>query len=86
MQRLDNSLPPGKFLSLFCRLLIFFSKSTFSKKKSFMNTIRVSNSVDPDQARRFVGPDLGPNCLQNIIGRLLYKIKVKTIFSNVIFH
>ena len=22
------------------------------------------NSLDPDQARRFVGPDLGPNCLQ----------------------
>ena len=26
----------------------------------------VSNSLDPDQARHFVGPDLGPNCLQNI--------------------
>ena len=24
----------------------------------------VSNSLDPDQARRYVGPDLGPNCLQ----------------------
>ena len=24
----------------------------------------MSNSLDPDQARRFVGPDLGPNCLQ----------------------
>ena len=22
------------------------------------------NSLDPDQARRFVGLDLGPNCLQ----------------------
>ena len=22
------------------------------------------NSLDPDQARHFVGPDLGPNCLQ----------------------
>ena len=21
-------------------------------------------ALDPDQARRFVGPDLGPNCLQ----------------------
>ena len=30
----------------------------------FFNTIRVSNSLDPDQARHFVGPDLGPNCLQ----------------------
>ena len=26
--------------------------------------MRVSNSLDSDQARRFVGPDLGPNCLQ----------------------
>ena len=29
-----------------------------------MNTIRVSSSLDQDQARRLVGPDLGPNCLQ----------------------
>ena len=43
----------------------FFSKSTFSKN-SFRNTIRVSNSLDPDQARHFVGPDLGPNCLQKL--------------------
>ena len=49
---------------LFCRLLIF-SKSIFSKN-SFWNIIRVSNSLDPDQALHFVGPDLGPNCLQSI--------------------
>ena len=24
----------------------------------------LSNSLDPDQARHFVGPDLGPNCFQ----------------------
>ena len=24
----------------------------------------MSNSLDPDQARHSVGPDLGPNCLQ----------------------
>ena len=35
-----------------------FSKLTFSKY-SFKNTIRLSNSLDPDQ-----GPALGPNCLQ----------------------
>ena len=29
----------------------------------FFNTIRVSNSLDPDQTRQNVGPDLGPNCL-----------------------
>ena len=31
---------------------------------SFRNTIRVSSSFDPDQARHFVGPGLGPNCLE----------------------
>ena len=24
----------------------------------------MSNSLDPDQAQHFVGPDLGPSCLQ----------------------
>ena len=32
----------------------------------FINTIRVSNILDPDEARHFVGPDLGPNCLQRL--------------------
>ena len=42
-----------------------FSKSTFLKN-SYRNTTRVSNSLDPDQARHFVGPILGPNCLQRL--------------------
>ena len=29
-------------------------------------TIRVSTSLDPDQVRCSVGPDLGPNCLQRL--------------------
>ena len=49
-------------------------KINFFKKKSFRNTIRASNSLDPDQARHFVGPDLGPNCLQ----RLSAETKVAT--------
>ena len=53
----------GNFSKHFCCLLIF-SKLFFEKKKSFRNTIRVSNSLDPDQARHIVGPDLYPNCLQ----------------------
>ena len=43
----------------------FFSKLT-SLKYSFRNIIRVSISLDPDQARRFVWLDLGPNCLQSL--------------------
>ena len=32
----------------------------------FINTIRVSNNLDPDQALHFVGPDLGPNYMQRL--------------------
>ena len=31
-----------------------------------MNTIRVSNGLDPDQDRRSDGSDLGRNCLQRL--------------------
>ena len=48
---------------LFCRLLNFF----FSKLICSKNLLRMSNSLDPDQARHLVGPDLGPNCLQRFI-------------------
>ena len=27
----------------------------------------MTNSLDPDQARRFVGPDLDPNCLPRLL-------------------
>ena len=36
----------------------YFSKLTFSKKYFR------SKSLDLEQAQHFVGPDLGPNCLQ----------------------
>ena len=39
----------------------------------FFNTIQVSNSLDPDQARHFVGPDLGPNCLQRLSADIVGK-------------
>ena len=42
-----------------------FSKFNFSKN-SFRNTVRVSNSLDPDQDRHYVGPDLGHNCLPSL--------------------
>ena len=50
---------------VFFPLLIFFSKSTFSKNY-LRNSIRVLNSLDPDQIRRSVGADLDPNCLQKL--------------------
>ena len=35
-------------------------------KNIFQNTITESISLDPDEARSFVGPDLGPNFLQRL--------------------
>ena len=37
----------------------FFQNQPFTKKK--LGIPSVSNSLDPDQARHVVGPDLGPN-------------------------
>ena len=48
-------------LAFFILSSAVFSKSAFSKKSS-RNTIRVPHSLDPDQARPFVGPDLNTNC------------------------
>ena len=52
-------------LHAFCRLLIFFRNQLF-QENTFRNTIRFSNSLDPDQARQFVVSDLDPNCLQKL--------------------
>ena len=64
---------------LFCHLLFFFffSKSTFSKI-SFRNTIRVSNSLYPDQARHFVRPNLGPPRLERLSVDDTYRQIAKT--------
>ena len=59
-----NSLPPGKFFMLFLLSADFFKINFF--KNSFRNTVSVSNRLDQDQSRRFVGPDLGPICLQKL--------------------
>ena len=42
----------------------FFQNQLFQKLLSRIPS--VSNSLDRDQARHFVGPDLGPNCLQRL--------------------
>ena len=81
-----------EILNAFCRLLIFF-KINFLKN-SFRNIIRVSNTLDPDQARQNVGPDLGPNCLQRLsaddmlnscwlsfLGGLVVTVSIETRFA-----
>ena len=34
----------------------------------------VSNRMDPDQARHFVGPELGPNCLHRLSADETYRV------------
>ena len=55
----------------------FFSNQLFPKN-NLGNTIRVSNSLDTDQARRFFGPDLGLNCLQMLSADDTSRQKVKS--------
>ena len=61
-------LPTGQYLCFLSTANIFqnqrFRKEYFLKKNKNQ---RVSNNLDPDQARRFVGPDLGPNRLQILL-------------------
>ena len=58
MQRLNNI---HVLCMLFCRLFFFQNNLEF-----FRNTIKVSNSLDPDQARHLVVSDLGPTYLQRL--------------------
>ena len=39
----------------------------------------MSNSLDPDQARQNVRPDLGPNCLQRLSADDTSRLRVKII-------
>ena len=66
-------------ITIFEKFLIF-SKSLFLKN-SFRNTTRVSDSLDPDQARHFGGPDLGPNCLQKLSADDTRRQRVKSMVA-----
>ena len=56
--------PLGNFACFFFRLLSVFLLKSAVSKISFRIIITVSNSLYPDQARPFVGPGMGQNCLQ----------------------
>ena len=60
---------------LFCRQLIFLKIYFF--KSSFRNTIKASKKLDPDQARCFVGPDLGPSYLQMLSADITSRQRAK---------
>ena len=58
------------------RCLLIFIIISFSKK-SYGNTIGVSNSLDPDQTLHLVWPDLGANCLPRLSAYDTSKQRVK---------
>ena len=51
--------------ALFHKIFIFRYR-TIMPYGVICNTVRVLNSLHPDQDRQSVGPDLGPNCLQSL--------------------
>ena len=54
------------FAYFYFRLYFFSEKLSFQKQTNISNTSRVPNSLNPDLARRYVGPDLGQNNLQGV--------------------
>ena len=69
-------LASSDFYHSFLASADFFFKITFSKN-SFRDTIRVSNNLDPDQARHFVGPHLDPKCLQKLSADATSRQRIK---------
>ena len=70
----------GNFTFFFLSSADFYFEVNFSKK-SFRNALRVSNSLDADQDRQFVRPDLGPNYWQRISADNTGKQRVKQAAS-----
>ena len=58
---------------IFRRLLVFLQNS----KHSYRISTRVANRLDPDQAGRFVEPDLDPTCLQRLSADDTSKQRIK---------
>ena len=54
------------FMLLLSSADFFFQIKTFPKMTLSGTLIRELNCLDPDQDRHYVGPGLGPNCLQRL--------------------
>ena len=71
MKRINAYLQQNTILLLFACWVIFhefLSSADFFKLNIFEKILsempsKLSNMLDPDQARHFVGPDQGPTCL-----------------------
>ena len=73
-----NSLHAGNFLCFCCSLL------TFSKFKITIGVIQIRTSLDPDQARRFVGPDLVPSCFQRLSYTCSYTMACSPVRGDIL--
>ena len=66
---------------------MLFRRQLFFKinilKNSLKISIKMSNSIDPDQARRFVGPDLGQICLLRLSGYNISSYRFKPIQNRI---
>ena len=72
-------------LGKFCMLMTVFKTILFFSKKSFRNIARMSNSLDPDQARRNVGPVLDRNSLDMISAHHTSRQKVHSAGKELMF-
>ena len=61
LSRLQNLLVKSMHLNWYFCMFLSQLQIIFFKINSLINFFQ-SNSLNPDQALRFVGPDLGPNC------------------------
>ena len=69
IDRTVHSLAPRFVFNSACWVIfhdLYLSSSDFFSKSAFSKNYSVPNSLDPDQTQQFVGPDLGPNCLQRL--------------------
>ena len=65
-------------------MLFYLSANFFRIKffeKFFHEFHKRFKQIDPDQARHFVRPDLGPNCLQRLSGEDTSRQRVNCLFS-----
>ena len=61
---LNNALCEYRIILNVLIVCLFLLEIKFSKKL-FRNAFRAPNSLNPDQVPYFVGPSLGPKCLQS---------------------
>ena len=60
--------------------MTFFTFADFAQNnvfKKFLQENFLFNSLDPNQARHFVSPDLGPNCLQKLSADQVWQLHAR---------